>query len=100
MASQQQSKQAARIPPDVPADASISPRLTQYLRTFALWCRDGFAEQMRNNEAVPGVLMRAWDTPAGANPKIFLIRVNAAGAISAEPIGIGGDATRRSVGSS
>jgi hypothetical protein len=81
---------SARIPPDVPADPKISPALGVYLRNFALWCRNGFAEQMRNNEAVPGLLVRASDTAPGANPQIFMIQVNSAGTISATPVSVGG----------
>ena len=89
-APQQQTPQAARIPPDVPSDPKISESLTAYLRNFALWCRNGFAEQMRNNEAHPGVLVRAYDAAAGANPTIYMIEVNTAGVIRARKIGLGG----------
>ena len=89
-APQQQTPQAARIPPDVPSDPSISSALGVYLRNFALWARNGFAEQMRNNEAHPGVLVRAYDTAPGVNPKIFVIEVSTAGVIRARQIGLGG----------
>lgn len=82
---------SARLPPDVPSDPRISPTLTEYLRSFALWCRNGFAEQMRNNEAVPGLLVRAYDTAPGTSPKVFVIRVNSAGVITAAAVGLGGD---------
>jgi hypothetical protein len=90
MASQQQTPMSARIPPDVPSDPKISDALSQYLRNFALWCRNGFAEQMRNNEAVPGLLLRASDTAPGANPKIFRIEVDSTGALSTVQVGLGG----------
>src|SRR4029077_4033465 len=90
LAPQQQTPQAARIPPDVPSDPAISVSLTSYLRNFALWARNGFAEQMRNNEAQPGLLVRAYDTAAGTNPKIFMIEVSTAGVIRARQIGLGG----------
>lgn len=91
LAPQQQTPQAARIPPDVPSDPSISSPLGIYLRNFALWCRQGFAEQMRNNEARPGYLVRAYDTAPGVNPKVFMIEVSSAGVIRARQIGLGGD---------
>ena len=90
MARQQQTPMSARIPPDVPSDPKISDALGIYLRNFALWCRNGFAEQMRNNEAVPGLLVRASDTAPGASSKIFMIQVNSAGVVSAKPVGLGG----------
>lgn len=90
LAPQQQTPMSARLPPDVPADPKISEALTNYLRNFALWCRNGFAEQMRNNEAVPGLMVRAYDTPAGTNPKVYMIEVSSAGVIRARAIGLGG----------
>ncbi len=90
LAPQQQTPQAARIPPDVPSDPSISSALGVYLRNFALWARNGFAEQIRNDEARPGYLVRAYDTAPGANPKIFMLEVNSAGVVRARQIGLGG----------
>ena len=90
MAAQQQTPQSARIPPDVPADPAIPMTLGVYLRNFALWARNGFAEQMRNNEAHPGLLVRAYDTAPGASPKIFMIEVDSDGVIRARNIGLGG----------
>ena len=86
----QPTPQAARIPPDVPADPGISQSLGVYLRNFALWARNGFAEQMRNNEAHPGLMVRAYDTAPGASPKIFMIEVNSAGVIRARAVPMGG----------
>ena len=100
MASPVQTPSAAQPPPDVPFDPKMSDALTQYLRTFSLWCRNGFAASLRSQEALPGLMVRSWDTLPGHTPKIFMIRVSEAGAISATPINIGGDVTRRSVGSS
>ena len=76
--------------PDVPSDPSISDKLGVYLRNFALWARNGFAEQMRNNEALQGVMLRAYDTVPGTNPKIFTLQVNSAGTLSVKPTGLGG----------
>ncbi len=94
MASQQQTSQSASIPPDVPSDPSIGGPLSIYLRNFALWCRNGFAEQMRNNQAVPGLLVRANDAPVGSNPAVFMIQVKTDGTIVATPVPLGG-ANRR-----
>ena len=90
MALQQQTPSGARIPPDVPSDPKISEALTQYLRNFALWCRDGFSDSLRSREALSGVLVRAWDTAPGANPKIFRIEVSSTGAIRATAVEMGG----------
>ena len=90
LAPQQQTPQSARIPPDVPSDPAISSALSVYLRNFALWCRQGFAEQMRNNQAVPGLMMRSYDTLPGHNPKVYMIEVNEAGVIRARLLPLGG----------
>lgn len=87
---QQQTPSSARIPPDVPNDPKTSDTLTQYLRTFALWARQGFADSLRSHEAQPGLMVRAYDTPAGANPKVFMIEVDSAGVIRARAMPLGG----------
>jgi hypothetical protein len=97
MARNQPTFQSARIPPDVPFDKNVSPSLTQYLRNFSLWCRDGFAEQIRNNQAVPGLLIRSWDTPAGQDPVVFMLRVSEAGVISADQVAVSGNMSTRSI---
>ncbi len=86
----QQTPSSARPPPDVPADKSISEPLTQYLRNFALWCRNGFADSLRNREALPGIMVRSYDTTPGATPKVFMIEVNEAGVIRARALSVGG----------
>ena len=73
-------------PPDLPAMSDVSDTLSQYLRTFALWCRHGFADKISATAAAPGVMLQATDDPT----KIFMLQVNAAGAISATPIALGG----------
>jgi hypothetical protein len=73
-------------PPDLPADPKMSDTLAQYLRTFSLWCRHGFADKLSVTTAAPGLLLQATDDPA----KIFLIQVNAAGAITATAVPLGG----------
>jgi hypothetical protein len=90
MPRQQQTPMSARIPPDLPADPSISNSLGVYLRNFALWARNGFAEQMRNDEAHPGMMLRAYDAAPGANPKIFVLEVNSAGVLRARAMPLGG----------
>jgi hypothetical protein len=90
LAPQQQTPSSARMPPDVPNDPKTSDTLTGYLRNFALWCRQGFADSLRSHEAQPGLLVRAYDTAPGANPKIFMIEVSSAGVIRARAVPLGG----------
>ena len=73
-------------PPEVPNDPKTSDVLSQYLRTFALWCRHGFADKLSVTTAAPGLLLQATDDPT----KIFIIQVNAAGALTANPVPLGG----------
>jgi hypothetical protein len=80
---------SAQPPPDLPAMPEISDALTGYLRRFSLWCRNGFADRLPANQALDGVLMRAYDTAAGATPKIWLVRVNSAGVVSTQAVDLG-----------
>ena len=82
---------AAQPPPDLPNMPDVSNTLSQYLRTFSLWCRNGFAAKLDANSAAPGILLQAYDTAAGATPKVWMIRVNSAGVVSttAMPLGTG-----------
>ena len=85
-----QAPRTLQPPPDVPYDPGMSETLVGYLRNFALWCRHGFADKLSGSTALPGVLVQAYDAPDGTIPKVFVIRVNTAGAISATPIALGG----------
>jgi hypothetical protein len=73
-------------PPELPNDPKMSDTLAQYLRTFSLWCRHGFADKISATTAQPGIMLQATDDPT----KIFMIHVNAAGAITATVIPLGG----------
>lgn len=77
-------------PPDLPNMPDAKPALTNYLRNFALWCRHGFADKISATTAQPGVMLSAYDAPAGTIPKVFLVRVNSAGVVSTYEIGLGG----------
>jgi hypothetical protein len=81
-------------PPDLPSlvgsDKIDASKLSSYLRNFSLWCRHGFADKISASTAQPGVLLQAWDPPAGTVPKVFMIRVNSAGVVSATLVPLGG----------
>ena len=77
-------------PPELPSMPDVGPVLTNYLRTFSLWCRHGFAAQLKANTALPGILLRANDAPAGTTPAVFHLEVTTAGTIVATPVAIGG----------
>jgi hypothetical protein len=73
-------------PPDLPSMPDVSDTLSNYLRTFSLWARHGFADKISATTAAPGVMLQATDDPT----KIFMLQVNAAGTISAVAIPLGG----------
>ena len=85
-----QAPRTIQPPPDLPSMPDVSSTLTGYLRNFSLWCRHGFADKLSGSSALPGVMLQAYDAPAGTTPKVFLIQVNSAGAISAAPVPLGG----------
>lgn len=77
-------------PPDLPNMPDVSTQLSGYLRNFSLWCRHGFADKISATTAQPGVMLSAYDAPAGTMPKVFMVRVNTAGVVSTYEIPLGG----------
>lgn len=57
--------QTAQPPPDLPNMPDVSTTLTNYLRNFALWCRNGFADSLRSKSALPGIMIQATDAATG-----------------------------------
>ena len=86
----QQLPRTLQPPPDLPYMPDVSNTLSDYLRTFNLWCRHGFADKLSGSTALPGVMLQAYDAPPGTNPKVFLVQVNTAGVVSATPVALGG----------
>jgi hypothetical protein len=67
---------AAQPPPPLPNMPDVSSTLSNYLRTFSLWCRNGFAAKLDAHTALPGVLVRATDASTGAvTPFVYLVGV-------------------------
>ena len=87
----QQLPRTLQPPPDLPSMPDVSTTLSGYLRNFSLWCRHGFADKLSGSTAQPGVLLQAFDAPAGTTPAVWLVRVNTAGVVStvAAPLGTG-----------
>ena len=56
---------AQQPPPELPFDPKLSSAITQYLRTFALWCRNGFAAKLDVGRALPGIMIQAVDATTG-----------------------------------
>lgn len=71
-------------PPELPNDPKTSDVLSQYLRTFSLWCRHGFADKLSATTAAPGIMIQAKDVHTGdaatAPHRVYLLEVtNASG---------------------
>ena len=81
----QQLPRTLQPPPELPNDPKTSDVLSQWLRTFSLWCRHGFADKLSQTTAAPGLLLQATDDPT----KIFMVQVNAAGALTAVAVPLG-----------
>ena len=75
--------------PNMPQMTGVNPQLVDYLHSFALWCRHGFADKISGSAAQPGIMLMAKDPPAGTTPKVFMIQVTTAGALVATPVEIG-----------
>jgi hypothetical protein len=84
-----QPPRTAQPPPDLPSMPDVSDTLSNYLRTFSLWCRHGFADKLSGNTALPGIMLQANDTPAGATPAVFMLQVRTDGTIVATPMALG-----------
>jgi len=69
-------------PPELPSMPDVSATLTNYLRTFSLWCRQGFAAKLNANSALPKVLLLS---PSG---KVFSIAVGDDGRLTSTPIAL------------
>jgi hypothetical protein len=78
---------APQPPPDVPSMPDVDSTLVNYLRTFALWCRNGFASKLDNSSALPGVLLQA--QAAVSNPPVFMLQVTGTGTATMAPVALG-----------
>jgi hypothetical protein len=85
----QQQPRTIQPPPTLPSMPDVSSTLTNYLSTFSLWCRHGFADKISASTAQPGLMLQAYDAPAGTIPAVFMIQVQTDGTIVATPMGLG-----------
>lgn len=85
----QQLPRTIQPPPELPNMPEVSDKLTNYLRTFALWCRHGFADKISGTTAQPGLMLQANDAPAGTTPAVFMLQVKTDGTIVATPMPLG-----------
>ena len=81
---------APQPPPDLPSMPDVSPAMTNYLRTFALWCRNMFQDKMPAHAALPLVLFQAVDAPAGTTPTVWKLEVLSNGSFRTTQVPLGG----------
>lgn len=76
MAIPQPNPRTVQAPPELPYMPDVSDTLTRYLRSFALWCRHGFADKLSGTVAQPGIMIKATDSATGApTPYTYLVSV-------------------------
>jgi hypothetical protein len=75
-------------PPELPNMPDVSDTLSRYLRTFSVWCRNGFRDKLSANSAAPGVMLQATDAATGAQtPFVYLVgvKVTVTGGVPSAP---------------
>jgi hypothetical protein len=75
-------------PPSLPAIQGMSDQLANYLRTFSLWCRHGFADKLSGTVAQPGIMIQATDATTGKpTPYSYLVgvKVTVTGGVPSAP---------------
>jgi hypothetical protein len=88
MASLQPSAPTEQPPPDLPNMPDVSDTLSRYLRTFSLWCRNGFRDKLTISASLPGVLIQATDQNV-PNPAVYKFGVTTPGVAILTPIALG-----------
>lgn len=81
---------SAPMPPALPQMEDVSQTLSNYLNQFSAWCRRSFSSKLDANTALNGIMLQAYDAPAGVTPNVFLLRVNQAGQFVGTPVPLGG----------
>ena len=78
-----------QAPPELPNMPNVSSMLTNYLHSFSLWTRHGFADKLSTSTAAPGIMLLASDPAPGVTPKAFMLQVTTAGAVVVTPVPLG-----------
>jgi hypothetical protein len=75
---------APQPPPNLPTIQGQPAQLTNYLQTFALWCRGMFQSKLDANVALPAIILLS---PGGL---AFRLTVDDAGALTSTQVPLGG----------
>ena len=78
-------------PPALPSMPGVNSTLVNYLNTFALWCRHGFANKLDVSTAQPGLKLLAYDATPGTAPAVYMLEVNTAGQAMLAPMTLGSE---------
>lgn len=81
---------AEQAPPNLPDLSDGPPQLANYLRAFALWCRNGFRAKLDANAALPGIMLQASDAPPGTAPSVWMLQVLSNGSFTITQVPLGG----------
>lgn len=76
-------------PPDLPNMPDVSDTLSRYLRTFSLWCRQGFRDKLSSTAALPEVLLQGYNAPAGTQPTVWSLQIGQGGGLWETPVALG-----------
>jgi|HubBroStandDraft_3_1064219.scaffolds.fasta_scaffold1031926_2 hypothetical protein len=79
-------------PPDLPSMPQVGPVATDYLRRFSLWCKKALdsKQPLVAAQAQTGIMLVAFDAPAGVTPNVYLLQVNQQGNFVSTPVPLGG----------
>ena len=95
MAATGQTPVLAQSPPLMPT--LKDENLSRYLSTFSTWAMNGLSGKLPSGQALPGILLQAYDPPTGTTPAVWLLRVNTAGTLSVTTVALGEGKARSTV---
>lgn len=81
----QQLPRTGQPPPNLPDLGAGQSTLANYLRSFSLWCRHGFADKLSQTTATPSVMMQTDDVP----PAVYQLKVTSGPTLTLAPMTLG-----------
>jgi hypothetical protein len=75
--------QAEQPPTPLPGTTGLNEQMNNYLRTFSLWCRNGFRTKMDITAAAPGILLLS---PGGS---VYQLTVADDGTVTTAAVALG-----------
>jgi Chaperone of endosialidase len=81
----QQLPRTVQPPPNLPDLGAGQNTLANYLRSFSLWCRHGFADKLSQTTATPSVMLQTDDVP----PAVYQLKVTSGPTLTLAPMTLG-----------